>query len=75
MLKNNVDLRMKNVATTWSKMESVFMKKCEIEADHNLVWVRHAVTQTRFLLVRQNFKTPDYIRFFNKFKDFERFRF
>ena len=63
MLKNNVDLRMKNVATTWSKMESVFMKKCEIEADHNLVWVRHAVTQTRFLFVsRQNFKTPDYIR-------------
>ena len=63
VLKNNVDLRMKNVATTWSKMESVFMKKCEIEADHNLVWVRHAVTQTRFLFVsRQNFKTPDYIR-------------
>ena len=63
VLKNNVDLRMKNVATTWSKMESVFMKKCEIEADHNLVWVCHAVTQTRFLFVsRQNFKTPDYIR-------------
>ena len=54
---------MKNVATTWSKMESVFMKKCVIEADHNLVWARNAVTQTRFLFVsRQNFKTPDYIR-------------
>ena len=54
---------MKNVATTWSKMESVFMEKCAIEADHNLVWARNAVTQTRFLFVsRQNFKTPDYIR-------------
>ena len=39
------------------------MKKCEIEADHNLVWVRNAVTQTRFLFVsRQISKTPDYIR-------------
>ena len=52
-------------------MESFFMKKCEIEADHNLVWACHAVTKTRFLFVsRQNSKTPDYIRnewFFNVF--------
>ena len=77
-IKINVHLRMKNVATTWSKMESFFMKKCEIEADHNLVWACHAVTKTRFLFVsRQNFKIPDYIRnewFFNNFEDFERFR-
>ena len=73
--KINVVLRMKNVATTWSKMESVFMKKCVIEADHNLVWVRNAVTQTRFLFVsRQYSKTTDYIRNEWFFNNFERFR-
>ena len=31
VLKNNVDLRMKNVATTWSKMEQFFMKNAKLE--------------------------------------------
>ena len=69
---------MKNVATTWSKMESFLMVFIEFEADNKLVWVCHAVTKTRFLFVsRQYFKTPDYIRnerFLMVFVDFERFR-
>ena len=54
---------MKNVATTWSKMEWFFMYFLEIEADTKLVWVCHAVIKMRFLFVsRQYSKTADYIR-------------
>ena len=70
-VKHNVDLRIENASTTWSKMESFLMIFIEFEADTKLVWVCHAVTKTRFLFVsRQYFKTPDYIRnrwFFNNF--------
>ena len=62
-VKNDVDLRIENASTTWSKMESFFMFFIEFEADTKLVWVCHAVIKTRFLFVsRQYFKTPDYIR-------------
>ena len=74
-VKNDVDLRIENASTTWSKMELFLMFFFEIEADHNLVWACHAVTQTRFLFVsRQYSKTSDYIRNEWFFNNFERFR-
>ena len=46
--KINVVLRMKNVATTWSKIELHFEQFFKIDAADKLVWERNAVPKRVF---------------------------